>query len=156
MTVKTTVEKKADEQQQALLRVALRAAIAQASDKQLEESRPRLLAERLARTRLDNSQVRNLENLAYTTDKVSDITDLLKKQIGRDGKAQRWASDDVGQEVIAALDGLRAEADQIVKDLSERFRDVMDADLSRRVHLELCREFVKHLAAEFMYRKRGA
>jgi len=144
-----------DEQRQ-LLRVALRAAIARASDEQLEEARPRQLAEQLAKTDLDKSQIRNLENLAYTTDKISDITDLLKKQIGRDTKGQRWAKDGVGVEIIGALEALRGAADAIVKETreSERYSDVIDADLPRRVHLELCREFVKHLAAEFMYRKR--
>ena len=144
------------QRERALLRVALRAAIARASDKQLEESRTRPLAERLAKTRLDNAQIRNLENLAYTTDKVSDITDLLKKLIGRDSRGRGWANENVGRDVIAALEVLRAEADQIVKDIPDPLRGVVDADLPRRVHLDLCREFVKHLTAEFMYRKREA
>lgn len=138
----------------ALLRVALRGAIARASDEQLEQSRPRLLAERLAKTKLDNSQIRNLENLAYTTDKVSDIMDLLKKLVGRDSRGRGWASDNLGQEVIAALAALRAEADQIVKNIPDRLRGAIDDDLPRRVHLDLCREFVKHLTAAFMYHKR--
>lgn len=138
----------------ALLRVALRGAIARASDEQLEQSRPRLLAERLAKTRLDNAQIRNLENLAYTTDKVSDITDLLKKLIGRDSRGRGWANDNLGEEVIAALVALRAEADQIVKNIPDQLRGAVDDDLPRRVHLDLCREFVKHLTAAFMYHKR--
>ncbi len=152
-------DKKLAEQQnrdRALLRVALRAAIARASDEQLEDAHPRLLAERLVKTDLDNSQMRNLENLAYTTSKISDITDLLKKLIGRDTRARRWAKDKVGEEVIAALESLRAEADKIVKDERERYGGVIDTDLPRRVHLELCREFVKHLTAEFLYRKQEA
>jgi len=140
--------------QRALLRVALRASIARASDEQLEDARPRVLAERLAKTELDNSQIRNLENLAYTTDKISDITDLLKKLIGRDTRGRRWAKDNVGQEVIGALEALRTEADRIVGELRERYGGAVDADLPRRVHLDLCREFVKHLTAEFMLRKR--
>jgi hypothetical protein len=140
--------------QQALLRVALRSAVARASDEQLEQARPRLLAERLVKTRLDNAQIRNLENLAYTTDKVSDITDLLKKLIGRDTRRRGWANDNVGRDVIETLEALRAEADRIVKNIPDQFRGAVDPDLPRRVHLDLCREFVKHLTAEFMYRKR--
>jgi hypothetical protein len=144
------------ERQKVLLRVELRAAIACASDEQAEQSRPRLLAERLTNTDLDKSQIRNLENLAYTTNKVSDITDLLKKLIGRDSKERRWAKENAGQDVIAALEALRADADRIVKGISEHAQGEIDPDLARRVHLELCREFIKHLAAEFMFHKREA
>ncbi len=146
------------EQQKARLRLFLRAQIARQSDEQLEEGmgRMRLLAERLTRTRVDRSQVRNLENLAYTTNKVSDITDLLKKSVGRDSRNRGWASDNLGQELIARLEALRAEADRIIKTLPDELRSSADDDLPRRVHLELCRELVKHLTAEFMYRKREA
>lgn len=138
-----------------LLRVALRAAIARASDEQLDEGRPRILAERLTRTSLKNAKIRSLENLAYTTDKVSDITDFLKKQIGRDARSHGWAKEKVGHEVIAALESLRQKADEIVNEERTHAGDI-DADLPRRVHLDLCREFVKHLTAEFMYRNREA
>jgi hypothetical protein len=138
--------------EQALLRVTLRGAIARASDEQLEQTSIKYLAQQLATTGLDPSQVRNLENLAYTTDKVSDITDLLKKLVGRDGQRKKWANDNVGQELIAALEALRVEADKIVTNIPDQLRGAVDADLPRRVHLELCREFVKHLAAEFLYK----
>ncbi|MBZ0161053.1 MAG: hypothetical protein K8G79_13135 [bacterium] len=141
------------QERKALLRVALRAAIARASDQQLEDARPRILAERLTRTSLKNTQIHSLENLAYTTDKISDITDFLKKQIGRDARSHGWAKENVGHEVIAALELLRQKADEIVNEERTHVADI-DADLPRRVHLDLCREFVKHLTAEFMYRKR--
>jgi hypothetical protein len=139
----------------ALLRVTLRGAIARASDEQLEQTGIKYLAERLVSVGLDIAQIRNLENLAYTTDKVSDITDLIKKLIGRDTRGRKWASDNIGQEVLAALEALRAEADTIVKNIPDKFRGVVDSDLPRRVHLELCREFVKHLTAEFLYKYKG-
>src|ERR1700687_2809848 len=64
-----------------LLRLACRAAIAEASDAQLENPQATQLAGRLARTGVKTAQVRNLENLAFTTDKVSDLLDFLKKQV---------------------------------------------------------------------------
>lgn len=148
-------EKTAFSQQdlKALLRVVLRAAIARASDEQVEDARPRILAERLTTTSLKNAQIRSLENLAYTTEKVSDITDFLKKQIGRDARSHGWAKEKVGHEVIAALELLRQKAEEIVNEQRKHVADI-DADLPRQVHLDLCREFVKHLTAEFMYRKR--
>jgi len=164
---KTSDEKMMDarKSQQAKLRVALLTEIARVSDQlggQWEggEQQPtdlEKLAKRLRATDLKKSQIRNLENVAYTTDKISDITDLLKKLIGRDTKSKRWAKDDLGSQLIKALGELRKEANQIVKDLKEKRSDlseVIDDDLARRVHLELCREYVKHLAAQFLYLRR--
>jgi hypothetical protein len=132
----------------------LRAAIARASDEMMEEGRMRSLAQQLAQSGLENAQLRNLENLAYTTDKISDLTDLLKKLIARDTRSRTWAMDNAGQELIAAIESLRGKAEKIKDDETTRYEGaVVDADLVRRLHLELCREFVKHLVAEFMYRK---
>lgn len=142
-----------------VLRVRLRAAIARASDEQLEGFRPRILAERLSRTKIDLSQIRNLENLAYTTPKISDITDLLKKLIGRDSQGVRWAKENIGRELIEALQALRPQADSIVDEIRDELLSKLnldiDPDLPRQVQLDLCREFIKHLTAEFLYRKRG-
>jgi hypothetical protein len=124
-----------------------------------EDSEPRptpvqQLAEKLAMTKLKTSQIRNLENLAYSTDKISDITDLLKKLIGRDTHSQRWAQNNLGQEVVKALEGLRAQATQIEKNLPGDLKDMNDTDLVRRIHLALCREYARHLAAHFFYLRR--
>ena len=162
MPEETTKDMQKQRRDRALLRVALRGAIAQASDAMIEIgeeplaiSHPKNLAGRLVKApKIDSSQVRNLENLAYTTGKVSDITDLLKRLIGRDSRSQRWAHGNVGGDVLVALEALRAKANQIVRTIPEQFRGEIDPDLSRRIHLELCREFVKHLAAEFMYQKK--
>jgi hypothetical protein len=43
-------------------------------------------AARLIATRVDKTQVRGLETLARTTDRVSDITDWLKLRVGRDSR----------------------------------------------------------------------
>jgi hypothetical protein len=140
------------EQQERLLRLAVRREVAKASD----ELAPKVQepAESLAKApRLDTTQVRNLENLAYSTDKVSDITDFLKRQIGRSSQRERWRYDQVGLKVLDTLTGLRHQAEGIVKELRDKDLDAaVDDDLPRRVHLALCREYVKHLAAEFLYR----
>jgi len=81
--------------------------------------------------------------VAYSTDKVSDILDLVKKQIGRG----RWPMDP-GEDVLVALDKRWAEAKQIAKGVN-----ATDDDLPRRAHLLLCREYIKHLAAHFIYQR---
>jgi hypothetical protein len=136
-----------------LLRLAVRREVARASD----ELAPAVQApaESLVKApKLDTTQVRKLENLVYSTDKVSDITDFLKRQIGRSSQGERWRYDQVGLAVLDALTGLRRKADGIVRGLreNEEFGAAMDDDLPRRVHLALCREYAKHLAAEFLYR----
>lgn len=157
MSQPTAMTEQDKEQRRARLRVYLRAQVARVSDEQVtnDPSRPHELAQRMtgSSSKLETSQIRNVENLAYTTDKVSDITDLIKKSVGRDSRSRGWAKDQLGQDTIAALEALRADANRIVGDVPPELKVVADDDLPRRVHLELCREFVKHLTAEFLYRK---
>lgn len=144
------------QRQEARLRAYVRAQIARLSDQQMDERDDRIrgFAERLTGTRVDMAQMRNLETLAYTTDKVSDITDLVKRSIGRDLASRGWARDNIGVDVLTALEALRADAKKVVAGLRDEFSDLPDDDdLVRRVHLELCREFAMHLTAEFLYRK---
>jgi hypothetical protein len=132
--------------QEVALRVALEHAIARKSDEY--DQRVREYADRLTGTKLDKTQVRGLETLASTTDKVSDITDWLKLRVGRDSGRERWAKEGIGRDLVTELEGLRNDAKKIVQELSQR-----DPDLERQVHLRLCREFLKHLAAHFEYLK---
>lgn len=144
-----------------LLRVTLRGAIARASDEHLESSEdtehtPRWFGKELALTSLKKSQIRNVENLTYTTDKVSDILDLLKKLVGRDTKAKGWAKGEIGQQLIRTLEDLRATtANGIAEQLRGKYEAAKaDTDLARGIHLELCREYVKHMVAHFLYLRR--
>lgn len=134
---------------QIALRVALDRAIARKSDEYDREAQK--YAEQLIATKLDKSQVRGLETLANTTDKVSDITDWLKLRVGRDSKREGWAKDGIGRDLLTTLEGLRNDARRIVDGLAKDY--ATDPDLERQVHLRLCREFLKHLAAHFEYLK---
>lgn len=146
--------------QEVALRVALERAIARQSDEY--DRRAQQYAARLISTKLDNTQVRGLETQASTTDRVSDITDWLKLRVGRDSKLERWAKDGIGRDLVTELEGLRRDAKEIVDKLrvgegrvgeGSAFAYPMDPDLERQVHLRLCREFLKHLAAHFEYLK---
>ena len=141
--------------QEVALRVALERAIARKSDEY--DRLAREYADRLTSTKLDKTQVRGLETLASTTDKVSDITDWLKLRVGRDSKREGWAKDGVGRDLVTELEGLRRDARKIVDELRVgegiALAYPVDPDLERQVHLRLCREFLKHLAAHFEYLK---
>jgi len=131
-------------------RLRLRQRVAQVSDRFAEDAGR--LAARLesykdrssSKPKIALTQVRGLENVAYTTLKVSDITDYVKKQIGR----RRWPLE-LGEDLLAAFDRLQPEVRRIAKDMG-----VQDKDLPRQTHLLLCREYVKHLAAHFIYQRR--
>jgi len=181
--------------QEVALRVALERAIARQSDDY--DRRARQYADRLTGTKLEKTQVRGLETLASTTDKVSDITDWLKLRVGRDAGRDRWAKEGIGRDLVTELEGLRRDAKEVVDKLrvgegrvgegrvgegrvgegrvgegrvgegrvgegrvgegrvgeGSAFTYPMDPDLERQVHLRLCREFLKHLAAHFEYLK---
>ena len=132
--------------QEVALRVALEHAIARKSDEY--DQRVREYADRLTGTKLDKTQIRGLETLASTTDKVYDITDWLKLRVGRDSGRERWAKESIGRDLVNELEGLRNDAKKIMQGLGQG-----EPDLERQVHLRLCREFLKHLAAHFEYLK---
>jgi len=132
-------------------RVALEQAIAQKSDEYDEKAVEH--ADLLLQTDLDKSQIRGLETLAYTTDKVSDVTDWLKVRVGRDSKGKGWAREGIGRDIVNYVTSLRSDAEQIVGRLRKAgLSPQNDPDLTRRVHLRLIREYLKHLAAHFEYR----
>lgn len=144
--------------QKAILRTKRRKAVAQASDGMVPlengstKLTPKILAQRMVKAdKLDKTQVRNLETLTFTTNKISDITDWLKRQVGRDDKNKGWGHERIGSDLMAALALLRNDAERIVSQLEPMDND---NDLPRQIHLDLCREYVKHLVAEFLYQKR--
>jgi hypothetical protein len=56
--------------------------------------------------------------------------------------------------LVTELEGLRSDARKIVNELRSKGNAfASDPDLERQVHLRLCREFIKHLAAHFEYLK---
>ncbi|GEM_PF-1829389 len=130
--------------------VDLNRKIARSSDEY--DHRAREYAVRLNRTELSKTQIRGLETLAYTTNKVSDVTDWIKKHVAKDAKRNLWAKDGIGRELLITLEGLRQDAKEIVKTAKNyptTFRE--DPDLERQLHLRLIREYLKHLVAHFEY-----
>ncbi len=150
MTTQATDDKLRRQRQQLLAHQ--RTLIARESDSMADSARD--LAGRMADVvKLELGQVRNVETLAASTDKVSDILDLLKKLIGRDGRGERWAQNGVGQMLLSKLEGLRDDAKKIADQLKS-YPEAYDDDLPRRIQLQLCREYLRHVAANFEYLRR--
>jgi hypothetical protein len=154
------------DQDERLLLLAVRREISQVSDKDELMAAIQDRAKRLVQARkLDNAQVRNLENIAYSTEKISDITDYLKQQIGRSNSNERWRYQDVGQDILTDLTGqnlptepmdkprflMRAQVEEIVGRLSDKYSQAWSDELRRRIYLGLCREYVRHLTANYLY-----
>jgi len=138
------------EQQKALVRLAIRREVGRESDKLFERAQGS--AEVLRSARLESSQIHNLENIAYSTDRISDIYDFLKKQMGRPGNlGQKWRHKGIGQKLLEDLSRLHDRARKIVRCLKEKYPQGVDEDTERQVHLLLCQEYLKHVAAHYFY-----
>jgi hypothetical protein len=105
-------------------------------------------AQRLAATPLDKSGLRGLESLAWSTDSVGDIVDYIRVRVGRDNRGT-WSNGEVGLQLAEILEeGLQREVNLF-------FKDQATATEKRLLHLDLCREFIKHLVAYFEFEKSG-
>ena len=139
---------------EALRQVKQKAAIARISDSlfwgENSNFQPRQIGEKLASNNINISQVRSLENIAFTTLKISDILDFLKRQVGRDTRKANWARENIGMQLIKELENLRSPANEVANSLSADASPAVAGDLPRQVHLELCREYIKHLSAEYL------
>lgn len=107
----------------------------------------RELAKQMARTKLKKSSIRGLESLAWSTDSVGDILDYIRIRTGRDTRNQEWGAGDIGADLANILEKLHTEA---ANHLGEAPREQVQA-----LHLELCREFIKHLVAYFEFALSG-
>jgi len=151
------------EQQKVLARLAIQRAVAQASDRLFEKAQgpaEKLQAAFHQEQEKGTTQIRNLENIAYSTDRLSDIYDFLKKQMGRPGDlGKKWRHQGVGQELLETLIGLRKQARTIIEGnekagiegVKQKYPQGVDDDTERQVHLMLCREYLKHVAAHYLY-----
>ncbi len=147
-----------------LLRYAIRFRVNQVSDSpdmhQAVQARAMSLVQA---SKLDMAQIRKLENIAYSAEKVSDITDYLKQQIGRSNRDEKWRYNNVGEEILT--DWLAVEADersiqiqkqvkQIAAELLADYGEVIDKmELERQLRLLLYREYIRHMTAHYLYKK---
>ena len=92
------------------------------------------------------SQIRNLESIAYSTSKLTDIYDFIKNQTGKAKENREWRKDSFGKDLLNKLIDLRKDAKAIFNKL-----DKEDHDLIRIIHLRLIRNFIKQLSAHYLY-----
>ena len=106
------------------------------------------IAEAMVEANLNNAQIKGLQTLAYTTDKISDVVDWIKIRIGR--HPDRWKQ--VGSKLLRVLhQELKQDAGEIANELAEKSN--LPADAQRQIHLRLIREYLTHVSAHFEYIK---
>ncbi len=103
-------------------------------------------AKEFALTKLGKSSLRGLESLAWSTDSVGDILDYIRMRVGRG----TWST---GENLAKVLEGLQNE--KKVTDFFQSYSEKADETQKRLLHLDLCREFIKHLVAHFEFEKSG-
>ncbi|MCI0692465.1 hypothetical protein L0337_10740 [candidate division KSB1 bacterium] len=100
-------------------------------------------------TKVDKANIRGLESLAWSTDSVADILDYIRMRVGRDYRNTGWAQGQIGINLAEQLEALRNDANEFFTESNPAQED----DL-RRLHLDLCREFIKHLTALYEFYKK--
>ena len=102
----------------------------------------------------NKSQIRNLESIANAATRVADILDFIKKQTGRSRPERRWRYRNFGPTLLEKFDGtLRKDSQIICESVKSEVTDAaIEADDQRRMHILLCREFIRHVSAHYLYK----
>jgi hypothetical protein len=117
-----------------------------AIDKYLEtlyESKKTLNAgQTMADVKLDNSQIRKLENLVMSTRRFSEIINHIKNQAGKDIKKKQWPQ--IADTLLNQLNELEQKAQEIGKN-----------DFSKIIEIKkhLARGWVKQIVAHYLFAK---
>ena len=100
------------------------------------------------------SQIRNIENLAYSTNKVTDIKDFIKKQTG---KHKEWSKNNFGKDLLEEITNLTTGAKKIKEKINLKFVSAEEKDLPsiREIHILLIRDFIKQVSAHYFFELSG-
>ena len=95
------------------------------------------------------SQMTNLENIANSTLKVTDVLDYIKKQIARDKKCETWRKNKFGEQ-------LKKYIEQNIctrrREICAKLESVEENSPERqRIYLNLIRAFVSQLVVHYEY-----
>lgn len=119
----------------------------------LETDNFRNQAERLGKIaseafRNQKNQMKNLENIANTALKASDVLDYIKRQTGRANKNEGWKSQGLGVELINQIEDELAKA----RDRVDRSLGLTDEIQKLEVYLLIIREFIRQVVIHYEYK----
>ena len=96
------------------------------------------------------NQMTNLESIANSTLKVTDVLDYIKKQVARANKNETWRKNNFGELVKEYIEeNLRTQRGEICGKLEGIEETSLDG---QRIYLDLIREFVRQLVVHYEYR----
>lgn len=96
------------------------------------------------------NQMTNLENIANSTLKVTDVLDYIKKQVARADKNKMWRKDNFGTQLKKYIEeSLRKRREEICTILGNVEEGSVEG---QRIHLNLIRQFVGQLVVHYEYR----
>lgn len=99
----------------------------------------------------NKSQMRNLENVANSANKVTDIFNYIKRQTGKDRDSKNWNKESFGRDLLERLSRIKEDkGEQIYQSLS-----VEDEETKILINLKLIREFVSQMVVHFEYKLQG-
>ena len=95
------------------------------------------------------SQMTNLENIANSTLKVTNVLDYIKKQVAKDGRRQTWRKNNFGERLKDYIEqSLRARRREICGKLESVEENTSEG---QRIYLSLIRAFVSQLVVHYEY-----
>ena len=95
------------------------------------------------------NQMTNLENIANSTLKVTDVLDYIKKQVARSNKNETWRKHNFGKRVKEHIEqNLCTQR----RDICRELEGIEETSLEgQRIYLNLIREFVRQLVVHYEY-----
>jgi len=99
----------------------------------------------------DKTQMKNLENIANSSMKITDILNFIKRQTGKDKDRKNWYKNNFGPELLDTMEGYLAEASTSVKQKLE----VTDPGEQMLIDLLIVREFIRQVVIHYEYRTVG-
>ena len=95
------------------------------------------------------NQMTNLENVANSTLKVTDVLDYIKKQVARADQHKTWRNNDFGENLKSCIE---RHLGHLRQQICSRLRVDENSPEGQRIYLDLIREFVRQLVVHYEYR----
>ena len=101
------------------------------------------------------NQMRNVVDVAMSTQSLDVVTNFIRYQMGRSGGNQAWLHNDFGQKVVHELEGREGLVYKLTTEATEEvYRQVQEADpreIRRQAQLRLVRLYLGYLNRWFYY-----
>jgi len=102
---------------------------------------------------LQESQIRNVINVAGESESIAVVTNFIRYQIGRSNRGQQWQYNGFGLRVIEDIEAgvvAKAARDAAAKAAS-KIKDADQDALYRQAHLKLTRHYLGYLNRAFIF-----